>query len=601
VICSLLSSRGSRVAAFGFAGLLTLAVAACSGSGGARVAPPVAPTAASTSPGASQNARSANVEFKITWPAKTSATAAHRSRNYISPSTESVVIAYPNASAQPTTLVVPNPAFTTPASSSSAASPSPQTTVTIVAEIGSDTFTVGAYNTTTGTGSLLSENGVQFTIVPGVNNVVPITLNGNLASIVCAPVGPFVYETVAGTNDTYTQVGPTGQIMLLPEDAGGNIIVGPGTIPALTLAATTASAATVSANTSVTNEFNVSPTATGTAVALTASGTDLFGNAITNTKCNVTREEALYVTNKGSNASNPGGIGTQTVTIYPANASGDATPVATLIGSATNMSAIQFPAVDAQGNLYVSNQGPAPGATFNPNNSGYVTVYGPGAGQAGNQPPIATIANLSQPTGLAFDTSNDLYITTYLAISKYGPGLTGALGTPTSVITGSSTDIFGDYGMWVDSAGKIYSAGSADIAIFPAGTNGNVAPTLIQPITAVSAGGMTLDESSDSWLSVATDATGNIYAPGSNQDVDTVDEFMSTASGSTLPVPYGQSSFSQPVGIFIDSNGYFYIANYGNSSVEVFDSATALLAGTATATISGALTGLSYPFGVYAR
>jgi hypothetical protein len=577
---------------------LTLAVAACSGGGsGARVTP----TAASTAPGVTQSARSASVQFKITWPAQTSATTSHRGRNYISPSTKSVVIAYPNASAQPTTLVVPNPAFTTPASSTSTASPSPQTTVTIVAQTGSDTFTVGAYDTTTGTGSLLSENAVQFTIVPGVANVVPITLNGNLASIVCAPVGPFVYDTVAGTNSTYTQVGPTGQIVLMPEDPDNNIIVGPGTIPALTLAATTASQATVTAYGTVTNEFNVSPTATGTAVALTASGTNLFGNAITNTTCNVTREEALYVTNKGSNAANPGGIGTQTVTIYPANATGDATPVATLIGSATNMSAIQFPAVDAQGNLYVSNQGPAPGATFNPNNSGYVTVYGPGAGQAGNQAPIATIANLSQPTGLAFDTSNDLYITTYLAISKYGPGLTGALGTPTSVITGSSTEIFGDYGMWVDSAGKIYSAGSADIAIFPAGTNGNVAPTLIQPITAVSAGGTPVDESSDSWLSVATDSSGNIYAPASNQDVDTVDEFMSTASGSTAPVPYGQSSFSQPVGIFIDSNGYFYIANYGNSSVEVFDSATALLAGTATATISGALTGLSYPFGVYAR
>jgi DNA-binding beta-propeller fold protein YncE len=105
---------------------------------------------------------------------------------------------------------------------------------------------------------------------------------------------------------------------------------------------------------------------------------------------------------------------------------------------------------------------------------------------------------------------------------------------------------------------------------------------------------------SNSWLSVAADSSGTIYAPAFNQQQDAVDGYAAGTTGASVPTIDGQG-FSQPLGIFIDASGYFYVANFGNSSVDVFDTKTALEVGApaATATITGS--GLSEPYGVYVR
>ena len=277
--------RSRALPAFVLSSMCGVFAASLAGCGGGSTSgaplPNARPTATATA-GVTQNAGSARVEFVIQWPSK--ATSSKRTRSYLSPSTQSITIAgtgFP-------TLEVDNPNI------ASSASPSPSTTQTVDAPVGTDTFTVTDYDALKGAGHVLAANGVQFTVVIDQANVVPITLNGNLASIVCAPVAPNVFDTVAGTNGAYTQNAATGQIILMPEDAGGNIIVAPGTIPALTLAATTPSQATVTPFSGTANEFNVGLTTVGLVVALTASGTDLSGAAVTNTSCSDTLAGPLY-------------------------------------------------------------------------------------------------------------------------------------------------------------------------------------------------------------------------------------------------------------------------------------------------------------------
>jgi hypothetical protein len=473
-------------------------------------------------------------------------------------------------------VIAENPALT--------GSPISTTVTNVPAPIGPDEFTVGAYASPGGAGALLgAATDVPFTVLKAQLNTLNLTLDGNLNSIVCEPVAPFV----TGTGSAFTVVGPTGQIVLLPEDAGTNVIIGPGTIPALSLAATTPSQATVT-TTGTSNEFTANVLTTGTVVPLTASGTDLAGNTVSNTACSITREPALYVTNHGPDGLAP------SVSIYSATATGSAVPVATLAGNKTNLSGVQFAAVDPQGNLYVTNEGPMPGATFSPT-SGYVTVYGPGSDQSGNQAPIATITNLNVPEGITFDSKNNLYVLSIDRIQEFPPGLGNATGPPSNIIAGSKTDLVSCYGMFVDASGIIYTACSDVLNVFPAGSTGNATPALIETPTQTS-----MSFGSNSWLSVAADSSGTIYAPAFNQQQDAVDGYAAGTTGASVPTIDGQG-FSQPLGIFIDASGYFYVANFGNSSVDVFDTKTALEVGApaATATITGS--GLSEPYGVYVR
>jgi sugar lactone lactonase YvrE len=96
----------------------------------------------------------------------------------------------------------------------------------------------------------------------------------------------------------------------------------------------------------------------------------------------------IYVANN----SNPG---TASVTIYSPDASGDATPISSIIGPSTGLASTGL-ALDLNGNIYVTNGNRSP----NPNT---VTIFA--AGASGNAVPIATISGpstgLSRPYGVA--------------------------------------------------------------------------------------------------------------------------------------------------------------------------------------------------------
>jgi hypothetical protein len=558
---------------------VALLCAACSG-GGANTAGPSEPATSSASRTPAPQARGTAV-FVIKWPVPPSETERRR-RDYFSNSTASVSI-IANGGAP---VIANNPAL------SPGGSGGTQTTsISIAVPVGSNnTFRVNDWEGLNGGGNLLASGSVgSVTITKDEANTIHITLRGNLANIVCAGTAPFVSPRSVPTAmptasaPALTMVGPAGGIVLLPEDAGGNIIIMPGLIPSLALTAAVPSQATI-ASTSTGNEFNVNVLETNTAITLNTAGQNLAGTTVSGT-CSVTRVEALYVANHdtfGPVANNP------TVTIYPASANGDATPVATLAGSATAEDEIWFPAVDPSGTIYLSNENQG-------ESTGSVTEFAPVTEHL-NVAPVATIGGLYQPEGLALDASNNLYAGVEQAIDVFAPGASGTPATMLRQITGANTllSTSEEYQVFVESTdstpGKIDVAMQNEINTYAPGANGNVTP--LQAIF----GESTLLVSV---LGVAADSSGNIYA--ADNTVNDIVEFSSTATGDTAPTAIMKStSFDQPWGIFIDPANTIYVANRGNNSILVFTSGT-LPSETPSATISGADTGLDNPTGVYVR
>jgi sugar lactone lactonase YvrE len=164
------------------------------------------------------------------------------------------------------------------------------------------------------------------------------------------------------------------------------------------------------------------------------------------------------------------------LTIYPPGANGNVVPVAVIEGPSTGLVLPNGLALDASGNIYVTNR-------YN-----YITFYH--AGSTGNVTPTRTIeGDLTQihlPTQVALDSSLNIYIANYDGNSAtvYAPGANGNVG-PIQAIHGHGAGIAGTEGTAVDSNGNIYVANifnkgatkfEGRITVYAAGSNGNVRP-----------------------------------------------------------------------------------------------------------------------------
>jgi hypothetical protein len=226
-------------------------------------------------------------------------------------------------------------------------------------------------------------------------------------------------------------------------------------------------------------------------------------------------------------------VGTKSsVTVFSADATGDAAPIQNISGAKTNLVESRGIAVDPNGAMYVANEGA-------PDRGGpSVTVFT--SGSTGNVTPVRTVSGsntgLGFPGALALDAAQRLYVANSTAsfsnLLVYASDANGNVAPIETVLTGSFP-VGG--GIAVDGSGNMYT-GSAncgssscvpDLLVYAAGASG-----FAQPIQDIS--GSNTGLSQGPVTSLAVDAARNIYVVSAADD--TISVFAAGATGNVAPI-----------------------------------------------------------------
>lgn len=288
----------------------------------------------------------------------------------------------------------------------------------------------------------------------------------------------------------------------------------------------------------------------------------------------------LYVANAAKDSD------VNTVTVYGPGANGNVAPVRSISGSDTGLAQPSGLAVDASGDLFVTNAdaGPNPG-------DGSVTVYA--SGVSGNVAPIRSIkgnlTQLSEPRGLAFDSHGDLYVTSRDSVLSFAHSADGNV-PPAGSISGLNTQLSGPFGLTFDPADRLFvSSLNADrLTVYTPGASGDVAP--VRTLSGSDTG------LSNPW-GLALDGSGNLIVASFGGD--SVETFGPLQDGNVAPTRkiVGVTGLSAPGAVARDSAGNVFVANRNTSSVTVYGPATTG-AVTPIRRIAGANTRLDKPFGL---
>lgn len=288
------------------------------------------------------------------------------------------------------------------------------------------------------------------------------------------------------------------------------------------------------------------------------------------------------------------------VTAYSSGSRGDVPPIALT----TDMGGPDGIARDSAGKIYVANSA-----------TNTIAVYPSDA--SGNVSPIAVIGGsntgLADPIGVALDATDKIYVLNGFtsSVTVYAP-LDADVGVlneaPVATIAGSKTQLLSPSDIAVTGGGEIYVANHVGgpskprrfapgvVTIYSAGSNGNVAPTatisglataLVDPVS------IALDFQNNIYVGnaigntklVAWDPSIVTYAAGSTDDA----EFFENVSGLAAGIFY-------PEGIAVDSSGNMYTEGTSNAGNGISLFAAGGLGNVPPiATIVGAKTGLVGP------
>ncbi|NNM92799.1 MAG: hypothetical protein HKL92_05595 [Candidatus Eremiobacteraeota bacterium] len=209
-----------RFGAFGFFLFLAAAVVAGCGGGGSGNS--------STLPahgGAGGTAQQAALQIFIPEPASASVA---RAPQYISASTKSIVITLTSVNGVPPAPSVPPTVFNISVPPCSTVSGGISCSVTVGAILGTDVFTIDAYDAANGSGNILSSGTLSVAVGPGTNTPPPIALGGNVAKVVVtAPPSPSASPAPNGVlTPTIDGTVNSIQVSVAAYDASGNLIVG---------------------------------------------------------------------------------------------------------------------------------------------------------------------------------------------------------------------------------------------------------------------------------------------------------------------------------------------------------------------------------------
>jgi hypothetical protein len=282
---------------------------------------------------------------------------------------------------------------------------------------------------------------------------------------------------------------------------------------------------------------------------------------------------------------------------FSTTANGQVKPSPTINGPAN---VVFVPAaLDKAGNLYVG------GGVYssNPASSAVeILEYAPHA--SGAATPMRTIQGSatgldvlgdSSIGGITVDAADNIYVAAnvvvggfvYSGISVFSPSATGNA-APTAVIAGSATTLMFANQIAVDSSGNIYAAGNGTagtpnaILIFNSGSSGNVAPS-----NSIVGANTMLDDV----LGMALDSSGNLYVANGNANGTTpsIVVFNAGASGNTAPtrvISGAATGLVSPGNLAVDSSGNIYVLN-GMNILKFSSTATGNVAPAATITAAG--------------
>ncbi len=236
-----------------------------------------------------------------------------------------------------------------------------------------------------------------------------------------------------------------------------------------------------------------------------------------------------------------------------------------------------------------------------------------GNGTSGNTDGTGTAAQFSHPYGIAVDASGNLYV------SDQNNSLVRKITSPAVVTTlagssngyadgtGAAAKFFGPAGVAVDASGNIYVADGVNNRIRKI-TSGGVVTTLAGGTQGYLDGTGTAAQFF-SPTGIAVDASGNVYVADTyNQRIRKI----STAgvattlagSGPTGPGNGGYTDgagtvaqFNAPAGLAVDASGNIYVADYNNFLIRKITAAglVTTLAGSVAGELDGA--GISAEFG----